>query len=175
MSLQLDTLSWPGANQPLLLFINDGCLATKQQIPISVWFDQELNPCHTALKSSTLSIIRINSLLFYCIVSYDVTGPSWTWSYGSWIYNYLCNQCLSQLKLWVRMPLTRSVLHTTLCDKVCQWLAAGRCFSQGTPVSPTNKTDRHDITEILLKVAFNTITLPYPTLWCYSVCFRLYL
>ena len=28
----------------------------------------------------------------------------------------------------------------------------------GTPVSSTNKTDRHDITEILLKVALNTIT-----------------
>jgi hypothetical protein len=26
-------------------------------------------------------------------------------SYGSWIYNYLCNQCLSSLKLWVRIPL----------------------------------------------------------------------
>ena len=32
-------------------------------------------------------------------------------------------------------------------------------FSPGTPVSSTNKTDRHDITEILLKVALNTITL----------------
>jgi hypothetical protein len=21
-------------------------------------------------------------------------SPSWSWSYGSWIYNYLCNQCL---------------------------------------------------------------------------------
>jgi hypothetical protein len=28
----------------------------------------------------------------------------------------------------------------------------------GTPVSSTNKSDRHDIAEILLKVAFNTIT-----------------
>ena len=27
----------------------------------------------------------------------------------------------------------------------------------GTPVSSTNKTDHHDITEILLKVALNTI------------------
>jgi hypothetical protein len=27
----------------------------------------------------------------------------------------------------------------------------------GTPVSTTNKTDSHDITEILLKVALNTI------------------
>ena len=29
----------------------------------------------------------------------------------------------------------------------------------GTPVSSPNKTDRHDITEVLLKVALNTITL----------------
>jgi hypothetical protein len=28
-----------------------------------------------------------------------------------------------------------------------------------TPVSPSNKTDRHDIAEIVLKVALNTITL----------------
>ena len=32
-----------------------------------------------------------------------------------------------------------------------------RWFSPGTPVSFTNKTDRHDITEILLKVMLNTI------------------
>jgi hypothetical protein len=32
-------------------------------------------------------------------------------------------------------------------------------FSPGTPVSSTNRTDRHDIAEILLKVALNTITL----------------
>jgi len=54
---------------------------------------------------------------------------------GSWIYNYLCNQCLSPLKLWVRTPFSQCVLDTTLCDSVCQWLAAGRWFSPGTPVS----------------------------------------
>jgi hypothetical protein len=32
---------------------------------------------------------------------------------------------------------------------------SGQCFSPGTS---TNKTDCHDITEILLKVALNTIT-----------------
>jgi len=26
---------------------------------------------------------------------YLIEGPSWSWSYGSWIINYLCNQCLS--------------------------------------------------------------------------------
>jgi hypothetical protein len=79
-------------------------------------------------------------------------GP---WSYGSWIYNYICNWCLSPLVLWVRISIR--AMCTTLFDNVCQWFATGRCFSPGPPVSSTNKTDRYDITEILLKVALNTI------------------
>ena len=51
----------------------------------------------------------------------------------------------------------RGILDTTLCNKVYQWLATGRWFSPGTPVSSTNKTDRHNIAEILLRVALNTI------------------
>jgi hypothetical protein len=38
-------------------------------------------------------------------------------------------------------------------DKVYQFLAHGRWFSPGTPASSTTKADRHDIAEILLKVA----------------------
>jgi len=41
----------------------------------------------------------------------------------------------------------KGVLDTTLCDKVCQWLVTGRWLSPGTPVSSTNETDCHDITE----------------------------
>ena len=82
-------------------------------------------------------------------------GTSWPWSHGSWIYNYLCNQCLSPLKLWV--PFSIMARCRTLCYKVCQWLETGRWFSPGPPVSSTNKTDRHDITAILLKVALNSI------------------
>ena len=41
-------------------------------------------------------------------------------------------------------------------DKVYQWLAQGRRFSPGTPAFSTIKTGRHDIAEILLKVALNT-------------------
>ena len=37
----------------------------------------------------------------------------------------LCNQCLSPLTLWVRIPPRWEVLDTTLRDKVCQWLATG--------------------------------------------------
>jgi len=29
-------------------------------------------------------------------------GSSWSWTYGSWVKNYLCNQCILPLKLWVR-------------------------------------------------------------------------
>ena len=70
--------------------------------------------------------------------------------------------CRRLLVLWVRKPLRRVVFDTTLCDKVGQWLATGRWFSPGTAVSSTNKTVRHDITEILLKVALTTITLTKP-------------
>ena len=82
-------------------------------------------------------------------------GPSWPWSSGSWIYNYLSNQCLSPLMLWVRI--SNRARCTTLWDKVYQWLATGRGVSPGSPVSSTNKTDCHDISEMLLKVALNTI------------------
>ena len=59
----------------------------------------------------------------------------------------------------VRIPFRRDVLYTTLCDK-------GWWFSPGTPVSSTNKTDRHYIPEILLKVALNNITLtPLENVW----------
>jgi len=45
--------------------------------------------------------------------SWITVGPSWPWSYGSWIYNYLCNQCLSPLMLWVWISIR--VRCTTLC------------------------------------------------------------
>ena len=61
----------------------------------------------------------------------------------------------------------RGVLDTTLyvikfisvLRQVCAW------FSPDIPVSSTNKKNRHDITEILLKVALNTISL---TLFIYK-------
>jgi len=74
-----------------------------------------------------------------------------------WIYNYLCHRCLSLQMSWVRIPLIPRC--TTFCDKVIRWLVAGQWFFPGTPVSSTNITDSHDITEILLKVALNTIKL----------------
>ena len=56
----------------------------------------------------------------------------------------------------------RGVLDTPVCDKDGQWLSADQWFSPGSP--PIKKNDFHDITELLLKVPFNTITLsPFQT------------
>ena len=65
-----------------------------------------------------------------------------SWSYGSWIYNYMCHRFLSPLNLWVRTPFmarcTRYNIMSVTWDR--------------SVVSSTNNTDRHDITEILWKV-----------------------
>jgi hypothetical protein len=93
-------------------------------------------------------LVPCYSKIIWSCTQYINMRPSWPWSYGSWIY-----------KIRVRC--------TTLYDIVCQCLATGWWFSPGPPVSSTNKTDRHYITEILLKVALNTIK-PTIQLCCYS-------
>jgi hypothetical protein len=49
-----------------------------------------------------------------------------------------------------------------------KWLATGRWISPCTTVSSTNKSDRHDIAEKLLKVELNTINItPFFCRWRY--------
>jgi hypothetical protein len=68
-------------------------------------------------------------------------------------------------------------VHST---RSCKWqslpvLVHGRWFSAGTPSSSTTKTGRHDIAEILLKVALNTekkiiyLNKTYLILFCLDV------
>jgi hypothetical protein len=72
----------------------------------------------------------------------------------------VCTKYLLDIYVFITVPVAKIRLldngtlesDTVLCDKVCQWLVAGRWFSPGTPISSTNKTDRHDITEQLLGV-----------------------
>jgi hypothetical protein len=114
------------------------------------------NKCFIMLCQSTWLFFKWSYLIFH-IFALDYTYTQWyciyyyfwgLWLYGSWIYNYLCNPCLSPLMLWVRISIRARC--TTLCDKVCQWLATGLWFSPGSLVSSTNKT------EILLKMVLNT-------------------
>ena len=88
-----------------------------------------------------------------------IQGPlwSWSWSYGSWIYNLPVQSGPITTKVVSSNPVHDEVYSLQHCDKVCQWLATGHWFSLVIPVSSINKTDCQDITEILLKVALNTI------------------
>jgi hypothetical protein len=54
-------------------------------------------------------------------------------------------------------PVHGEVYSTQHYVIACQRLPTGLWFSLGPPASSTNKTDHHDITEILLKVALNTL------------------
>ena len=69
-------------------------------------------------RSDSILDLNLLSVFFTIKMSYNniyifimsvcvYVGPSWSWSYGSWIYNYmyLCNQYLSPLTLWIRIPL----------------------------------------------------------------------
>ena len=111
--------------------------------------------------SKSLSILSEQHILHWHRenISIQVEGTLWSWSYGSCIYNYLWNQCLSPLKLCIRTPFMVRCTWYNIMWSICQWLVVGRWFSPGTPVSSTNKTDCHNITEILLKVVLNAITL----------------
>ena len=63
---------------------------------------------------------------------------------------------------WVRARLCKlQKVCTRLAvasDQVYQWLAHGQWFSPATAASFNTKTGRHDIAEILLKVALSTLS-----------------
>ena len=72
---------------------------------------------------------------------HDCMVVGFTTTYAISAYHHWC----CEVQSWSEWGL----LNTTLCDKVCQWLGTGQWFSPGPPASSTNKTDRHDIAEIL--------------------------
>ena len=104
------------------------------------WHIKKINICYTFHSITIIAHKQNGKLLNINIASVilflTIKGMSWPWSYGSWSYNYLCNQFLSPL-MWVRISI--KVRCTTLCDKVCLWLATGQWFSLGPQVSSTNK------------------------------------
>ena len=84
-------------------------------------------------------------------------GPGWLNELGSWITKQLI-QAYHQYGVGSLCKLQKGCTRlATASDKVYQLLAHGRWFSLGTPASSITKAGRHDIAEILLKVALNTI------------------
>ena len=104
---------------------------------------------------------KFHSLLIR-VKTYDIPnprqGPGWLNELCSWITKQLVHAY--RHTAWVHTQLCKLKKRCTrlaaASDKVYQLLAHGRWFSQGTPTSSTTKTGRHDIAEILLKVALNT-------------------
>ena len=98
-----------------------------------------------------LSFCKIYLFLFDlpCSDNLDIVLPSKCFcgccghdhSYGSWIYNYLCNQCLSPqcCEFESCSDKVYSIQHYVTCG-------GSVFFFPGNPVSSSNKTDRHNIT-----------------------------
>ena len=93
--------------------------------------------------------------LYYCVSSIVGADLYWQWKHeyhrsakNSFNIRSLCGDSRHPLLCHGNVFL---MLHST--D------VAGQCFSPITRVSSTSKNDCHDITEILLKVALNTITI----------------
>ena len=119
-------------------FIHTEC-RTKCEYPPWILDDNWLKPILTKYACFTSNRGRCGRgcLVVECTTTYVIRA------YHHWSYEF-------ESRSW------RGVLDTTLGDKVCQWIATGRWFS---PVSSTNKTGFHDITEISFKVALSTITI----------------
>ena len=64
----------------------------------------------------------------------------------------------------------RGVLDTILCERFVSDLRQFFGFLRLSPVSSSIKTDHHDITEILLKVALNPITPAIALLIVHTTC-----
>ena len=114
---------------------------------------KELNLCHSCLNRACWQVLESNAQL--SSISYRHQHKFWNDSpINLFAYTSMFKQKLGVFNLiFLNKPMwtSNSIQHYV---KVCLWLAIGLWFS---PVSSTNKTDCHNIAEILLKVALNTI------------------
>ena len=104
-------------------------------LQVLIFCDNYIFKCYSCTFELTLERNQYSTMYVSLGESFISLRPSWSLSYGSWISNYLCNQCLSPLTLCVRILHRSDVLDTAVCYKVC-------------------------LTEILLKVVLNTINQP---------------
>jgi hypothetical protein len=81
--------------------------------------------------------------------------------YGKFFSIKSCKYIYYIFSTWVRARLWKlqngCSRLAAASDQAYQLFARGRWFSPGTTASSTTKTGRHDIAEILLKVALSTI------------------
>ena len=65
-------------------------------------YNIKIEQCYFFHPYQAIYIISVFSFMIFYLVSSCLwhQDASWTWSYSSWIYNYLCNQSLSPLILY---------------------------------------------------------------------------
>jgi hypothetical protein len=119
------------------LFVEDGFDTVLEKDDINIWLNITLAYHWVQLQFNMVGWFVVLNASFHNISIYCITSFIWGCRsgrdrmVGGFITTCAINQCLSPLKLRVR------VLDTTLCDKVFQWLVTVRCFSLGIPVSST--------------------------------------
>ena len=81
-------------------------------------YPHENQPTYTVMKKLNSKLIFCNqrTVLKFCSL-HNIYINNNLFSYGSWIYNYLCNQCLTPLMLWIRTLFMRESLSVT-CDRL---------------------------------------------------------
>jgi hypothetical protein len=134
-------------------------LMIDQHLKLSWWWTRVLwNGSSSDSTSDThLTVFQPNVLFqtYVFILQLHLTYMAWSGSHSSCIYN-----CM--LYLWNHHYKISFMARCTRYN-IMWWSLWGTCDRSvvfiGTLVSSTNKTDCHDITEILLKVVLNTIAL----------------
>jgi len=157
----------PSPVYKMQLLINGTCLGSLRGFYIQVWLYSQEKYSDTLIKFCVLYLIYGSSVfVFDCL-------KSWVFFLFTFILNchlrgHRGRDGIIQL-LMQSLPITTNFvssnpahgevysIHQYVIKFVSNlWQVSD--FSPGTPVSSTNKTTHHDITEILLKVTLNTIT-----------------
>jgi hypothetical protein len=87
-----------------LLLINKHVIYLNKALLIFVVIETLRQPIRCVYHCNIMKVFILEGVRMFWSL-YCIYEPSWSGSYGNWIYNYLCNQCLSPLTLWIRIQI----------------------------------------------------------------------
>jgi hypothetical protein len=106
-SCEFESRSWRGVLDTTI------CDKVCQWLVTGLWFLWILR--FPPPKIKTIVLLRAD---YYHVLIRTTTWFAWSWSYRSWIYNYVCNQCLSPLTLWVGTPFMARCTWYIMCQSL---------------------------------------------------------